>query len=52
MSIVGSGTVPSLDGPQTVTVVDPFTFTAPVDVTGFILDTNVVGVFARQYTEY
>lgn len=52
ISIVGSGTTPTLDGPQTVTVVDPFTFTVPVNVTGTSSDANVAGVFARQYTEY
>jgi len=52
ISIVGSGTTPSLDGPQTVTVVDPFTFTVPINVTGTSGDANAAGVFARQYTEY
>ena len=52
ISIVGSGTTPTLDGLQTVTVVDPFTFTVPVNVTATSSDANVAGVFARQYTEY
>ena len=52
ISIVGSGTTPSLDGPQTVTVVDPFTFTVPVNVTATSGNPNAAGVFARQYTEY
>ncbi len=52
ISIVGSGTTPSLDGLQTVTVVDPFTFTVPVNVTATSGNANAAGVFARQYTEY
>ncbi|HUE14169.1 MAG TPA: head-tail connector protein [Planctomycetaceae bacterium] len=52
ISIVGSGSTPSLDGLQTVTVVDPFTFTVPVHVTAISGNANAAGVFARQYTEY
>ena len=52
ISITGSGTTPSIDGLQTVTVVDPFTFSVPVNVTGVSANAYVAGVFARQYTEY
>lgn len=50
ISISGSGTTPSLNGLQTVTVLSPDTLTVPVNVT--TADTTGQGVFVRGYTEY